>query len=184
MPKMITCSKCGEEKPHEAKGMCKPCYMEKYYIENQEKMQECRREWYLENREKVLEDTHKWQEENPEKVQKHSRKYYKENREKRLEYSRKYREENPEKMQKHNLKQYGITLTEYNEKLKTQGGGCAVCGKTPEENGRRLAVDHNHETGKVRGLLCIGCNVGLGWFELLFDKATEYLLLWEDQKLC
>ena len=46
--------------------------------------------------------------------------------------------------------------------LDEQGGGCAICQKTPEENGRRLAVDHNHTTGDVRGLLCTQCNVGLG----------------------
>lgn len=73
---------------------------------------------------------------------------------------------------------YGISLVEYDEMLEAQGGGCAICGKTPEENRRRLAVDHDHETGEVRGLLCIRCNHGLGNFldsSELLRSAIQYL---------
>jgi hypothetical protein len=59
-------------------------------------------------------------------------------------------------------KNYGITLEGYDRLLEGQDNGCAICGKTPEENGQRLAVDHNHDTGKVRGLLCGQCNTGIG----------------------
>jgi len=58
------------------------------------------------------------------------------------------------------MKNYGITLDEYNKLLEKQGGGCAVCGKSPDS--RRLHVDHDHKTGAVRGLLCSGCNTALG----------------------
>ena len=54
---------------------------------------------------------------------------------------------------------YGITLEEYDEMAKD---GCNICGKTNEENKGHLAVDHDHETGKVRGILCVMCNLGLG----------------------
>ena len=57
---------------------------------------------------------------------------------------------------------YGLSLAEYDRKLADQNGGCAICAKTPEENGLRLAVDHNHRTGEVRGLLCSQCNKGIG----------------------
>jgi len=72
---------------------------------------------------------------------------------------------------------YGITLVEYNALLEKQGGTCAVCHRPP---GRlRLAVDHDHTSGKVRGLLCQACNQGLGFFKdhpnLLAD-AIEYLI--------
>lgn len=74
------------------------------------------------------------------------------------------------------LKQYGLTIEEYEEMLSAQGGVCAICGKLPDKY--RLAVDHNHETGKVRGLLCIPCNRGVGIFqdssELLIN-ASDYL---------
>ena len=49
---------------------------------------------------------------------------------------------------------YGITEDQYLELLSLQEGGCAICGKTIEEEGRNLAVDHNHKTGEIRGLLC------------------------------
>lgn len=59
-------------------------------------------------------------------------------------------------------KTYGISLEDYDRLLDEQGDGCAICAKTPEENGQRLAVDHNHATGEVRGLLCSQCNKGIG----------------------
>ncbi|KIQ62398.1 hypothetical protein TR51_25470 [Kitasatospora griseola] len=55
---------------------------------------------------------------------------------------------------------YGITPEDYDRLNTEQGGLCALCDR-PEEN-RRLAVDHDHETGKVRALLCSRCNTGLG----------------------
>ena len=54
---------------------------------------------------------------------------------------------------------YGITPEDYDEMAKD---GCNLCGKKRESNGRNLAVDHDHETGKLRGILCVMCNVGLG----------------------
>ena len=67
--------------------------------------------------------------------------------------------------------------------LYKQGFCCAICGKTEEENGKRLSLDHNHETYQVRSLLCTTCNTALGNFkdskELLL-KALEYLKKWDD----
>jgi len=53
----------------------------------------------------------------------------------------------------------GITDEEYERLLAEQEGGCAICGNPPKT--RRLSVDHNHRTGKVRGLLCFRCNRAL-----------------------
>lgn len=53
-------------------------------------------------------------------------------------------------------RKYGITVEHYNEQLKKQSGCCYICKKKPTD--RKLAVDHNHYTGKVRGLLCTACN--------------------------
>lgn len=61
-------------------------------------------------------------------------------------------------------RKYGITQQQYNEMLQEQNNGCAICGKTEEPDGRRLAIDHCHSTGKVRGVLCNNCNNGLGAF--------------------
>lgn len=71
---------------------------------------------------------------------------------------------------------YGITHDDYAEMLEEQGYGCAICGGTDES--RRLAVDHCHETQRVRGLLCGRCNRGLGHFgddPELMHRAVEYL---------
>ena len=75
-------------------------------------------------------------------------------------------------------KNYGITLAQYDQMLLTQRNGCLICGKSPEENGRRLAVDHDHASGMVRGLLCSNCNSALGKFQddpVLLRAAAEYL---------
>jgi|688.fasta_scaffold378885_2 hypothetical protein len=57
---------------------------------------------------------------------------------------------------------FNITLDTYNLMFTQQKGCCAICNTHQSELSRALAVDHNHETGKVRGLLCMGCNRGIG----------------------
>ena len=74
-----------------------------------------------------------------------------------------------------NLKRrYGLTVEEYTKQVNEQQGCCAICRKhTP-----RLCVDHSHETGENRGLLCHRCNVGLGQFKdniSLLANAIAYL---------
>lgn len=53
---------------------------------------------------------------------------------------------------------YGITIEQYNELLHKQKGCCALCDRPQTEFKTRLAVDHNHATGEIRGLLCAYCN--------------------------
>lgn len=75
------------------------------------------------------------------------------------------------------LSRFGITVDDYDFLLSLQGGGCGICGRKPVT--RRLHVDHNHETGKVRGLLCLDCNTSVGRFKedpSLFDKAKAYVI--------
>ena len=73
-------------------------------------------------------------------------------------------------------RKYNITEAEYDALLAAQGGVCAICGKRP---GRvRLGVDHDHATGKVRGLLCVRCNKALGPFEwsvAVLERAAVYM---------
>lgn len=74
--------------------------------------------------------------------------------------------------------QYGITLEQYNNMLEAQNYTCAICGNGDEVEGRRLAIDHCHTTGEVRGLLCGKCNRALGLFydnKDLLSKAIKYL---------
>ena len=73
-------------------------------------------------------------------------------------------------------KQLGVTDDEYARLLEAQGGGCAICGAKPKT--RRLHVDHDHKTGKVRGLLCHRCNRALpSWVDELWLVAAQRYLL-------
>lgn len=71
---------------------------------------------------------------------------------------------------------YGITPEQYDQMCDTQKGLCAICGRPPRR-GKRLAVDHNHITNQVRGLLCGSCNMRLGVLEAedWRRKAEQYL---------
>ena len=75
-------------------------------------------------------------------------------------------------------KNYGIGLDDYNAMFAEQEGCCAICGTHQCTSGRMLAVDHDHETKHVRGLLCANCNTALGKFhdnqDLLY-RAADYL---------
>lgn len=80
------------------------------------------------------------------------------------------------------LKSYGLNHDSYDELLRNQKGLCAICNRkeTAKRNGvyKNLSVDHNHTTGKVRGLLCQRCNVSIGLFEDRPDfmlNAIKYL---------
>lgn len=75
-------------------------------------------------------------------------------------------------------KSFGITVQQYDEMLDAQGGCCALCGSDFPGGRGRFVVDHCHETGKIRGLLCNLCNVGLGALRdspQLLQKAIQYL---------
>lgn len=113
-----------------------------------------------------------------ESVRARARQRYWANREHKLEYQRSRREQNPRYQRDYELKRkFGITLEEYEELFDTQGGVCFICGQ-PCSSGRSLAVDHDHSTGKVRGLLCGACNTGIGKLQddpELLRKAAEYL---------
>jgi hypothetical protein len=76
----------------------------------------------------------------------------------------------------HLRRTYGITIEEYAARLAAQGGVCGICHGKPD--GRRFHVDHDHESGAVRGILCNGCNAGLGGFgddPALLEAAIHYL---------
>lgn len=76
-------------------------------------------------------------------------------------------------------RQFGLTQLQYEAMLLAQGGGCAICGRPPRASyPGTLHVDHCHDTGRVRGLLCQVCNLSLGKFNHdpdLLRRAAEYL---------
>jgi len=119
----------------------------------------------------------------PERQRVYSVKYHAANKEARNEAARKLWNEMPERRENDRRKKlkarFGITLEQYDEMFNAQDGACKIC-KNPEtiEN-RRLAVDHDHSTGKIRGLLCFKCNTIVGHIENsgleIVESIFEYL---------
>ncbi len=163
---MKVCRACGQEKPdtefYKAKrnkdglgSYCKPCHNAK---------------------------TMAWAKAHPERVYATGRRYIEAHREQRqaqqrVNARRYYEKHGPRKIKDMSLRKlYGMTVEEYDALFKKQGGRCAICGNIP--NGKALAVDHDHNTGRVRGLLCDDCNLGLGKFQdspAILAKAALYL---------
>jgi len=75
---------------------------------------------------------------------------------------------------------YHITEEDFQNMTDSQNGVCKICGCSPNEHGKNkmskvLHIDHDHATGKIRGLLCSRCNGALGWYEKCKDGIKSYL---------
>jgi hypothetical protein len=148
----------------------------------------------------------KTKEERKEYNKRWAKRYYAlpENRDKRKVASQKFRRENPEYFKQERVregarkaaiewyhknteksksntrrrkleKEFGITIQKYDEMFSSQKGLCAICLRTDR---RRLAVDHNHSTGRVRDLLCAKCNTAIGLFDenpVILEAVIAYL---------
>jgi len=114
----------------------------------------------------------------------YQKEYYRKDKKRRLQLNQEWRKANPEKRaeqswREHRKRRYGLSEEAFMAIYHAQGGKCDMCGVSKEAYSiRGLCVDHDHKTGKVRGLLCTGCNTGIGSLkediELLL-KAVEYL---------
>lgn len=98
-----------------------------------------------------------------------------ENKERHLLNVRAWQKLNPTKVKNSRIKRrYGVTLGQYSSMWAAQGGKCMIC----ESRSKKLVIDHNHQTGAIRGLLCSECNSAIGFFgdrmELL-NRAVAYL---------
>ena len=94
----------------------------------------------------------------------------------------KWKKENPDAakaiIRRRLAKKFDITVAEWDQLLVDQDHKCKICDTHEDDLSRKLAVDHCHTTGKVRGLLCLSCNVALGHFKddiNLLRKAEDYL---------
>lgn len=143
--------------------------------------------WIKENPEKNRKIKRNQRKKNPDKYREMSRKSSAKARlddpDRANERSRKWRKLNPKQANcssyKSRLKrEYGLTIQEYEAIREKQRDCCLICNKSEEQIGVRLNVDHNHSTGKVRGLLCPKCNKAIGLLEdnvSYLIKAAEYL---------
>jgi len=130
-----------------------------------------------------------------EAIREYQRKYRAAHREQRNAHNRKWYQQNKASARNYFLKQtYGITQKDYDELLQAQNGRCAICDQLPVKTTRRktgtgpaletplLYLDHDHNDGRIRGLLCPPCNTALGLLKediRLFKRAIEYLGLEE-----
>ena len=197
---------CHPNRKYHCRGLCKQCYGKQYAESHKEELKEYYHQKYLEKRDDVIERTKKYAKRFPEKFNAWSRGYCKRNplknalrhkiyntnnKEKVEKRAKKYRLKNkdriakrghdnymsnPRKARAKRLKKYGLTIEDFENMLESQGGLCAICGK--DNNGKTFHVDHNHDTGKVRQLLCNACNIGLRSLQddiEIVEKALNYL---------
>lgn len=153
---MKCCNICKVVKPLDAFG-ARPKYKDglDYY---------CRECWNAQSQ--------KWRDENPEKAKAHAKASREKNREKHSKDQR--RRYSAFKSFVRSLRyKYNLTIEQWDEMMLNQGGMCAIC-----DQDTTLVIDHDHTTGKVRQLLCNGCNIALGSLKDspdLATKAAEYL---------
>jgi|GEM_PF-1822130 len=93
-----------------------------------------------------------------------------------------------ERSRRRNIKTcYGITLEQFNQILSAQGGGCLIChsidGGTRHGRKKRMAVDHCHKTGKIRGILCPRCNLAIGLFREHPGSLQRAFLYLQNKRL-
>lgn len=148
---------------------CRPCLNQRKYA------------WAAANKDKVRESRKKIRRDY------HRPGYYKGNeyiRQIKIRNAKKWNEAHPERMREWKMswkmKKYNISADEYTALLESQGGVCAICHKPETVKSRHgkvqnLAIDHDHITGKVRGLLCFRCNTTLGVWEKNADAFISYL---------
>ena len=135
-------------------------YQKLYRLEHPELFRIASQKWRKKYPNKVKEYNEKYRKENVEK----RKEYYLRTRDKRIEYTKRYSREHRKELNLRNRKRvlkkyYGLSVEDYQVKFDNQKGLCAICGNSQIKN---LVVDHNHQTGKVRGLLCRSCNLALG----------------------
>src|SRR5712675_1977499 len=123
----------------------------------------CNKQWGIDNPEKVRAKSKRTRKRNREKLNAKAKKKYWKNPKEMNEKSRQYYKKNSDKVKGTRiLRVYNITLDQYNQMFIEQNGNCAICNRNQSEFLKDLSIDHCHETGKIKGLLCINCNTAIG----------------------
>lgn len=162
--------------------ICPVCNTEKNiqdFEKNKRRCKKCRNlqanRWYKENNERMKEQARERYKKDPKKYLERNKKSL--NKEKKSEYMKEWHKANKDKVKDYYYKKlYGISISDFDSIYEKQNGGCAICRE--KKNKKDLCVDHNHESGEVRGLLCGKCNFGLGQFQdniSILKKAILYL---------
>lgn len=147
--------------PEKAKESAKKS-IAKWRKKNPDKVKEGNAEQYRKNRERDIKRKQKW---------------YAKNTERGRESGRRWARNNKEKLRALRIKKdYGISVEEYNSLIVGAGTLCPICRKSFGEI--PPCIDHDHSTGKIRGVICRRCNLGIGLFKESIDaflNAVEYL---------
>lgn len=137
---------------------------------SRQRKREYDQEYRARNRERIREakriQARRWRSipKNGEKTRVNARNNYWKHPDRYRNYIREWRKRNPQYRREHLLaSKYGLTPPEYDAILEKQNGVCAICSAVPD--GHPLCVDHDHDTGRIRGLLCASCNTFIGRFE-------------------
>ena len=163
-------------------------YQKQYRADHREELNAKQRErgkiYYQEHKEEIRVRNKKWAEEHPERMKELQKAHQEQDREKVIKRSREWYRNNKERASRNSraskLRQYGLTMETYDAMMEEQKWHCPICGVelNKEETATSPRIDHNHETGQVRGILCMKCNSGLGMFKdspLLLMRAAAYL---------
>jgi len=167
---------------------CKLCCAvdaKKYRTDNREKVNSKTNEYKRNNADKIRISNKIYRENNIEKERKRTMKHRKENIEKYNAYANEYRASHPVEIRAYRLKKdFGMSVNEYEQMLEKQGGVCAICKQAETrihcitKKVIRFCVDHDHKTGKIRGLLCTRCNLMIGHVNdnaPLLREAADYI---------
>lgn len=175
--RLITCTNCLRDNVvHVARGLCGPCYQS--VGQPRITCSECGRENMRNAGHSLCHACKRRLNMTPEKAEKAREaniRWHTENREAYLARRRRRYAEGRLNHRLYLLKRYGLTEDSYAELLIKQGGVCAICGGGPDRRSPNLCVDHDHATGRVRGLLCNACNLGVGMYETRKDAMLAYL---------
>ena len=144
---------------------------------------ECRKNktnsWRAKNAERAREISRKSRLKHADKARARAKLWHAKNRDRHLAYMANRRATQPRKVWEAKIKSsFGITARDYSILLLQQNFCCAICGKDQTEFKKRFAVDHCHDTGIVRGLLCANCNKGIGNLQesiAVLQSAINYI---------
>lgn len=184
------CTKCGEKKPLSefAKSLknkdglqyyCKEC-TKKYRRVHKTKKVEYNKNHHQIHKTKINKRQKKYYQINKTEIIKQKKKYRQSHKVEIAERAKKYAKTDKRKLshRKQKLKyKFNMTLEQYDKIFENQNGVCAICDGI-NKSGRRLSVDHNHKTGKIRALLCDHCNHLLGQAKeniIILQSAIDYL---------
>ena len=127
-----------------------------------EKKREYDKQYHAKNRARRLEQNAIWRAKNPEQKAASDKAWREANPDRKAATNAEWYRSNKDRYRAIDLKRnYGVTVEQYDAMHTAQSGRCAICGGV-NANGKRLAVDHDHETGLIRELLCLSCNLVIG----------------------